>query len=318
MSPHEGDRPRRGPPGMSATGPIAGVLSVINTPFGENDRIDHAALHREIDWVFEQGAQGICAGMVSELLRLTNDERSELTHAMVELAAGRGIVVTSVGAESSAEARELARAAEAAGCDAMMAVPPLSAALSSAEITRYFTALTDEVELPLIVQDASAYVGRPIELDVLAGLLELYGPDKINFKPEASPLGPNLSALRDRTAGEARVFEGSGGIGLVDSHRRGITGTMPGVDLLDATVPLWLALEEGRPDAEIYRLHFPICAIVALQMQAGLDGFIAIERYILVKRGLFASDRRREPTGWQLDEETAREADRLLAVTGIL
>lgn len=295
---------------------IAGVLPVINTPFDDDDRMDQTALKDEIDWVFEQGAQGICAGMVSELLRLTYDERDSLARSMVELAAGRGVVITSVGAESTEQARTFARQAEEAGCDAMMAVPPISTALSGTEVARYFQALAEEVDLPLIVQDASAYVGQPIDLGVLAGLLDRYGPTKILFKPEASPLGPNLSALRDRTNGEARVFEGSGGIGLVDSFRRGIAGTMPGVDMLDSTIALWRALEAGDED-EIYRLYFPICAMVALQMQAGLDGFIAIEKYILVKRGLFPNARRREPNSWTLDNETAAEVDRLLSIMGV-
>jgi len=32
-----------------------------------------------------------------------------------------------------------------------------------------------------------------------------------------------------------------------------------------------------------------------------------------VKRGIFASDRRRTPYGWELDGETAAEVDRLFA-----
>ena len=58
-------------------------------------------------------------------------------------------------------------------------------------------------------------------------------------------------------------------------------------------------------------MYFPICAIVALQLQAGLDGFLAIEKYLLVKRGLFPSARRRRPYAWELDAETAAEVDRL-------
>jgi 4-hydroxy-tetrahydrodipicolinate synthase len=56
-----------------------------------------------------------------------------------------------------------------------------------------------------------------------------------------------------------------------------------------------------------------VCAIVALQMQAGLDGFLAVEKYLMVKRGLFPSARRRRPYGWELDAETAAEIDRLFA-----
>jgi 4-hydroxy-tetrahydrodipicolinate synthase len=63
-----------------------------------------------------------------------------------------------------------------------------------------------------------------------------------------------------------------------------------------------------------YRLYFPISAIVALQLQAGLDGFLAIEKYLLVERGLFDNARRRRPYAWELDAETAAEVDRLFAI----
>src|SRR5690606_17170176 len=104
---------------------------------------------------------------------------------------------------------------------------------------------------------------------------EHYGPDKVLFKPEAAPNGPLLSALRDATGGVARIFEGSGGIFLIDSYRRGIAGTMPGMDLLDGVVALWRALQAGDEETA-YRLSQPIGAIVALELQAGLDGFLAI------------------------------------------
>ncbi len=111
--------------------------------------------------------------------------------------------------------------------------------------------------------------------------------------------------------GSARMFDGSGGILLIDAIRRGVVGTMPGVDLLDGIVALWRAMQEGD-EATAYRIYFPICGLVALQLQAGLDGFLAIEKYILVKRGIFASDRRRQPHSWSLDRETQAEVDRLL------
>ena len=83
--------------------------------------------------------------------------------------------------------------------------------------------------------------------------------------------------------------------------------------MLDGIVALWKALQAGDNE-RAYRIYFPICAIVALQLQAGLDGFLAIEKYILVKKGLFAADHRRRPIAWQLDDETAAEVDRLLAI----
>ncbi len=291
--------------------PLAGVLPVLHTPLLDDNQIDAESLRREIDWAFDLGVQGVCAAMVSEVLRLTVEQRVELTQLMVEITAGRGAVICSVGAESTEQAQWFARQAKQAGCNAVMAIPPISAALPDEALYRYFASLADDVDLPLIVQDASSYVGRAIPIALYARLLEQFGPEKILFKPEAEPIGPHLSALRDETAGRARIFDGSGGILLVDAFRRGIVGTMPGCDLLDGVVALWRALETGN-DSSIYRLYFPICAIVALQLQAGLDGFVAIAKYIMVKRGLFASDRRREPFTWSLDKETATEIDRLL------
>lgn len=290
---------------------IAGVIPVLQTPFGADDEIDYAVLQREIDWVYDVGADGICLAMVSEVLRLTRAERIQLTRRLVELSRGRGVVVASVGAESTVEALQFARAAAEVGCHAIMAIPPISTALGDEPLWGHFSQLADAVELPLIVQDASSYVGRALSLDLCVRLLDAYGERKILFKPEASPVGPNLSALRDRTGGRARIFDGSGGILLIDAYRRGIVGTMPAVDLLDGIVRLWRALRSGDEQLA-YRVFFPICALVALQLQAGLDGFLAIEKYILVRRGIFTSAARRPPYQWELDAETQQEVDRLL------
>ena len=274
--------------------PLIGVLPILHTPFDANDLIDQQALRREIDWAYSVGANGIGTGMVSEILKLTFQERQELTEQLVEFSAGRGPVFAAVGAESGKQALALATHAEEAGCDAVMATPPLTTQLSLDAHLDYYRKLADGVNLPIIVQDASGYVGSAIPLDVYVRLLEQYGESKILFKPEASPIGPNLSALRNATGGLARIYEGSGGFLLIDSFRRGITGTMPGMDLLDGIVALWNALQRGDEETA-YSIYYPICAIVILQLQAGLDGFLAIEKYLMVKRGLWNSDRRRAP-----------------------
>jgi 4-hydroxy-tetrahydrodipicolinate synthase len=293
------------------TRPIRGVLPIAHTPFRDDDSIDFESLRRQIDWAFATGADGFATGMVSELLRLTFDERQELTQKLAEFAKDRGPFIAGIGAESTKQAIQYARIAERAGAQAVMAIPPLSSRQSAAVILDYFAALADSVSLPVVVQDASGYVGQSIPLGVYLDLLKRYGNNKILFKPEAPPIGTNLSALRDATGGEARIFDGSGGICLVDCFRRGIIGTMPGMEFLHGIVELWRALQR-QDEQTTYRLYFPICALVSLQLQSGLDGFLAVEKYVLHKRGLFTTDHRRQPHSWTLDEETQNELDRLL------
>src|SRR5689334_5557821 len=235
---------------------LHGVLPIVQTPFLESDEIDFATLAREVDWAFGQGIDGLGTGMVSELLKLTAAERQALAERLVEFAAGRGPVFMGVGAESTRQALDHARAAERAGCDAVMATPPMISRLSEPHMLGYFRALAEGVNVPLIVQDASGYVGQAIPMAVYLELLHRYGPEKILFKPEASPVGPNLSALRDATGGKARIFEGSGGIFLIDSFRRGIEGTMPGMEMVDGIVAVWQALARGD-EAFSYRVSHP-------------------------------------------------------------
>jgi 2-keto-3-deoxy-L-arabinonate dehydratase len=289
---------------------LHGVLPVLQTPFTHERKIDATLLQREIDWAFDTGANGVVVAIVSEILRLSKRGRCELASLVCDAAEGRGLTIISVGAESTAEAVELAQHAESLGASAIMAIPPVAGSLGSIAIGDYFAKIANSVSIPLVVQDASSYIGKAIDVSVYLNLLEQFGVERIYFKPEASPLGPNLSKLRDATHGAARIFEGSGGINLVDCYRRGIVGTMPGMDLLDGIVALWNALEAGNEE-RIYQLSLPISAIVGLQLQGGLDGFLAIEKYLLMKRGIFENTIRLPPVNWEFDPETREEVDRL-------
>ena len=294
---------------MSSDDTIRGVLPVVHMPYHEDGSIDFGTLQREVDYLFDTGADGFCLALVSDTLRLTAAERLQMPARLVEFADGRGPVVISVGAESTVQARQFARAAEDGGAAAVMAIPPLSQPLAEAQLTEYFEELLDEIALPMFVQDASSYVGRPMSLELQAELFRTHG-QRILFKPEAAPLGPCISGLRDLTDGQAAIFEGSGGVLLIDSFRRGVCGTIPGVELLDGLVALWRACVAGDWD-RAYEVYYPICALAALQIQGGLDGYIVTERYLMHRQGLFVNQVHRGPLAYELDDETRQEIDRL-------
>jgi len=295
---------------------IKGVLPIVHTPFTDSDKLDVESLHRELEWALERNIDGYCTGMVSELLRLSGDERNQLHREIGSVERGSRVFVAGIGAESTSQACAYAEKALFYGCDALMVIPPVTTKTSVAELRNYFSEIARCVEVPVIIQDASSYVGQEIPMQLNAELLDTFGDQKIMFKPEASPLGPKLSQLRDVTGGKARIFEGSGGIALIDTFRRGIKGTMPGMEFLDSVIAVWSALEAGD-DERAYRSYLPLCALVSLQLQAGLDGFISIEKYVLHKRGLFSTDHRRKPYMFELDEETRLEVDRLMQLAGL-
>ncbi|MEO6848831.1 MAG: dihydrodipicolinate synthase family protein [Chthoniobacterales bacterium] len=290
--------------------PIAGVLPVVQVPFLEDFSIDRDSLQREIDWLYECGVQGVVVGMVSEAQRLTDVERTQLNTLLVEMSAGRGPVVASGGAESICQAIAHANAAEAVGVSAIMVIPPALTKCNPDELLRYYSEIVTKTTVPIIVQDASGYLGNPIPIDTQARIFHEFG-ERILFKPEAPPIGPNLTALHVATNGKARIFEGTGGMALVDSYRRGIVGTMPGSDVPWALVKLWKALE-ADDEKRIAAIHSPLCALIALMVN--LDAFLAIEKLLLVDQGIFANTRVRGPVAYHLDEYTTKEARRLFTV----
>ncbi len=287
---------------------LSGVLPVFQTPFHDDESIDWATLEGELHWLIDRGASGVVMAMVSEVLRLSTDERRAMAEFVRGAVGGRGAVVVSVGAESSHAATTLARHAESCGATGVMAAPPISTAIGHDELLGYYRRIIESVRIPVIVQDASGYVGRPIPIATQSSLLDEFGPERVLFKPEAVPIGSKLTELLEHTRGRARVLEGSGGIALVDSYRRGIVGTMPGADLIDAIVALWHALE-ARDEQRTYQLSLPLSALIA--MQAGLDGFLAVEKHLLEKQGIFKNTVVRGPVGFKLDDQTRREVDRL-------
>ena len=287
---------------------LAGVLAVFQTPFDGDGRVDHPTMEKLFDWLFANGADGVVFAMVSEILRLSSEERDEVATMTCRLSRGRGACVISVGAESVSTAVRHARHAEDAGADAVMATPPLLHAVGDDELLRYFTAIATSVGIPLVVQDASGYVGRPLSIELQARLFSELG-GQVMFKPEAPPIGPRLTRLLDATGGRARAFEGTGGLYLIDSFRRGAVGTMPAGDVVWALAALWRALGSGD-FARAYRIAGPLALLIS--MQTSLDSFVAVEKHLLVRQGIFPSGAMREPVGDVLDAQGREEADRLM------
>ena len=286
------------------------MLPVVATPFDADGDIDVAALRDEVDWLFDNGADGITIAMVSEIQRLTPTERVELTAAVTAAVRHRGPVVASVGAESTRIARELAAAMTSCGADALMVAPPLLTAVNGRELASHVAEIASVTTLPLVVQDASGYVGAPIAARVQADLVCTYPPGRIMLKPEAVPIGPVITAIRTLVAEAALLFDGSGGIALMETHRRGAIGTMPGPDLVWAIRAIWDALE-AQDSASAARVSDPLCALQS--MVSSLDGYIAFEKHLLVRQGVIPHAYVRGPRGFIVDGVLTDLADAALA-----
>jgi 4-hydroxy-tetrahydrodipicolinate synthase len=102
----------------------AGVIPAITTPFRPDLSVDHAALAAHVRWLVEHGCTGIVTGgSLGEATTLSFDEKVRVNETCVRALDGRVPVIAGIAGLATAECVALARAAERAGCDGIMALP---------------------------------------------------------------------------------------------------------------------------------------------------------------------------------------------------
>src|SRR5271156_6438872 len=101
-----------------------GVFTALVTPFRDG-AVDEAAFVALVERQIAAGVHGLVpVGTTGETATLTHDEHRRVVELCVQVAAGRVPVVAGAGANSTAEAIELAAHAKAVGADAALMVTP--------------------------------------------------------------------------------------------------------------------------------------------------------------------------------------------------
>jgi len=98
---------------------IQGSIPAIVTPMQDDGALDLPALQRLLDWHVSEGSDGVViVGTTGESPTVDYDEHCTLIATTVKHVAGRIPVIAGTGANSTAEAIELAQFARQAGADA--------------------------------------------------------------------------------------------------------------------------------------------------------------------------------------------------------
>src|SRR5580698_290096 len=152
---------------------LAGYIPDLPTPFDNSDRIDFAAFAKLCERQIEAGVPAIIAGETAgETSTLTPAEHEILIRAAVETARGRVRVIAGAGSNSTSQAIELTRRAEAAGADAVLSVVPYYNKPMQSGMQAHFQAIADSTTLPIILHDIPSRTIRELADDTLARLAQ--------------------------------------------------------------------------------------------------------------------------------------------------
>jgi 4-hydroxy-tetrahydrodipicolinate synthase len=292
------------------------VYPAICTPFADDDTIDIAAQRRVVRFALECGSHGIVAfGLAGEVPKLSADERRTLTDLIIDEAAGAVPVFVGVGAPSTRASIELARYAEAAGASCVVVPAPMVGALSEGALVDYFVSIASAVSLPVMIQDAPAYIGVRLG----AELVQKVGARAENVRLVKLEAGPaEMSHWLERLGDDYSIWGGDGGMYLLDCVRCGAAGVIPGVDLVDLLVQAYDAEDRGESAFAEERLR-ELLPVLVFVMQDGIDHYNACAKHTLVRRGVLEHDRLRapaEPLGDVARALLERHLDALRLATG--
>lgn len=104
------------------TATMCGVFPILVTPFDENRRVDEESLRRLIEFNLDAGVHGLGVVLGSEIFKLSEAERDQVTRLVVDQVRGR-VPVINTGAPGTDLALFYSRRAEELGADALMILP---------------------------------------------------------------------------------------------------------------------------------------------------------------------------------------------------
>lgn len=174
---------------MTAATDIKGSIPALATPF-TGGAVDAAAFQKLVDRQVRAGSHAVSpAGTTGESATLSHAEHRRVVELCIEAVDGRVPVIAGAGSNSTAEAVELARFAEKAGADAILAVTGYYNKPSQAGLVAHFTALSGAVGIPIIVYNVPGRTIANISVESLGALAKL----------------PHIAGLKDATGDLARV-----------------------------------------------------------------------------------------------------------------
>ncbi len=155
---------------------ITGSIVALVTPMLENGSVDYPCLRKLIDWHIDQGTDCICVvGTTGESPTVTVPEHCEIIRVSVEQAKGRVPIMAGCGANSTAEAIELARFAKSVGADCQLQVVPYYNKPTQEGLFLHFKSIAEAVDLPLVLYNVPGRSVADLAHDTVLRLAQVKG-----------------------------------------------------------------------------------------------------------------------------------------------
>jgi 4-hydroxy-tetrahydrodipicolinate synthase len=209
----------------SPQGPITGSIVALVTPMQDDGSVDYPALRKLIDWHIAEGTDCIgVVGTTGESPTVNVEDHCEIIRVSVEQSAGRVPIMAGCGANSTAEAIELARFAKKVGADCQLQVVPYYNKPTQEGQYLHFKAIAEAVDLPVVLYNvpgrsvadmAHDTVLRLAQVPGIVGIKEATGNiERAQWLIKEAPKGFAIYSGDDPTAVALMLCGGHGNVSV--------------------------------------------------------------------------------------------------------
>ncbi|WP_020527511.1 dihydrodipicolinate synthase family protein [Flexithrix dorotheae] len=150
-----------------------GIYPAITTKFTDDDKLDLPAFEKNITVQLEAGINGvILGGTLGEASSLSEEEKSELVKATVEMVDGKIPVILNIAEQTTKGAIEQAKLAKENGASGLMMLPPMRYKATDKETVTYFKEIARSTDLPIMIYNNPVDYKIMVSLDMFEELAE--------------------------------------------------------------------------------------------------------------------------------------------------
>ena len=176
------------------------------TPFTEMGALNESALRNVLRLYHDQGVHGVLVnGTTGEWFSQTDAERRRVAEIAVEELGGRIPVVIGCTTFTPSQTIALGLHAREIGADGMLSTPPPYAAPTPREIVAFFSAISDSVDLPIMVYNWAHGVAVEITWETAIELAHI--PRVVAIKDSTVNRVQALTTL-EKVGARVRIFGG--------------------------------------------------------------------------------------------------------------
>jgi 4-hydroxy-tetrahydrodipicolinate synthase len=266
---------------------LTGVVPIIPTPFTTDEEIDDQALCNLIDFAIDGGIEAVCLpAYASEFYKLTDEEKLHVVKVAVNHAAGKLKIVAQSNNPSLRGAIKLAQENVKAGADVVSLAVPRIFNLPEDSLKEYLSGFLASIpDTPVLIQDFNPG-GASISAGFIQDLMDTHSNFKY-LKLEEPLCAPKFEDIIKKTDGNIGLFEGWGGLYMLELIPLGIAGVMPGLGVSDILQKVFNLRKNGE-DKKAFDLFEKVMPQIFFSLQ-NMELFHYAEKELLMARGILTN-----------------------------